>query len=42
MDKDLFIPTLMHEAPIHKKIKQTLADIQYGKLKNHPWAYVID
>lgn len=42
LEKDLMIPTLEHPNPIHQKIKKTLADIQYGKIKNHPWTYTID
>jgi branched-chain amino acid aminotransferase len=41
MGQDLYIPTMEQEKPIHEKIRETLTDIQYGKV-DHPWAVEID
>lgn len=41
MDTDLLIPTLEHAKPIYARIKDTLSDIQYGRIE-HPWAVLID
>ncbi|KAJ8953015.1 hypothetical protein NQ318_015377 [Aromia moschata] len=37
----LEIPTVEHPFPLYKKIKDHLADIQYGHIK-HPWAQPIE
>lgn len=39
--EDLHIPTMEHEKPFFTQMKDTLLDIQYGKV-NHPWALVIE
>ncbi|XP_037937387.1 branched-chain-amino-acid aminotransferase, cytosolic [Teleopsis dalmanni] len=41
MGQDLYIPTMEQEKPIHELIRDTLTDIQYGKIE-HPWAVEID
>lgn len=41
MGTDLHIPTMEQENPVFERIRTTLTDIQYGKLK-HPWAVVIE
>ncbi|XP_032296071.1 branched-chain-amino-acid aminotransferase isoform X2 [Drosophila virilis] len=41
MGQDLYIPTMEQEKPVHELIRETLTDIQYGKV-DHPWAVVID
>lgn len=30
-----------HEKPLFARVKDTLSDIQYGRIK-HPWAVLID
>ncbi|PNF21393.1 Branched-chain-amino-acid aminotransferase, cytosolic [Cryptotermes secundus] len=37
----LHIPTERHKYPIYAKFRQTLTDIQYGRV-SHPWAVPID
>lgn len=41
LGEDLYIPTMEQEKPIHETIRETLMDIQYGKVE-HPWAVTID
>ncbi|XP_075159043.1 branched chain amino acid transaminase isoform X2 [Haematobia irritans] len=41
MGKDLYIPTMEQEKPVHETIRETLMDIQYGKVE-HPWSVVIE
>ncbi|XP_073830614.1 branched chain amino acid transaminase [Musca autumnalis] len=41
LGQDLYIPTMEQEKPIHETIRETLTDIQYGKVE-HPWAVTID
>lgn len=41
LGSDLLIPTLEHEKPLFARIKDTLSDIQYGRIE-HPWAVLID
>ncbi|TDG42073.1 hypothetical protein AWZ03_011506 [Drosophila navojoa] len=41
MGQDLYIPTMEQEKPVHELIRETLTDIQYGKV-DHPWSVVID
>lgn len=41
MGSDLLIPTVEHEKPLFARIKDTLSDIQYGRIE-HPWAVLID
>ncbi|KAH8342826.1 hypothetical protein KR059_000610 [Drosophila kikkawai] len=41
LGQDLYIPTMEQEKPVHELIRDTLTDIQYGKV-DHPWSVVID
>lgn len=41
LGQDLYIPTMEQEKPIHETIRETLTDIQYGKVE-HPWAVTIE
>ncbi|XP_060665708.1 branched-chain-amino-acid aminotransferase-like [Drosophila nasuta] len=41
LGQDLYIPTMEQEKPVHELIRETLTDIQYGKV-DHPWSVVID
>lgn len=41
LDTDLFIPTMEQEKPLYEHIRNTLTDIQYGKI-DHPWATIIE
>lgn len=41
LGEDLYIPTMEQEKPVFEKMRDTLRDIQYGKV-DHPWAVVID
>jgi len=41
LGQDLYIPTMEQEKPVHELIRETLTDIQYGRV-DHPWAVVID
>ncbi|XP_030381301.1 branched-chain-amino-acid aminotransferase, cytosolic [Scaptodrosophila lebanonensis] len=41
MGQDLYIPTMEQEKPVHERIRETLTDIQYGRV-DHPWSVVID
>ncbi|KAH8292723.1 hypothetical protein KR018_007187, partial [Drosophila ironensis] len=41
MGQDLYIPTMEQEKPVHELIRETLTDIQYGRV-DHPWSVVID
>ena len=41
MGTDLLIPTLEQETPLCIELKNTLADIQYGRI-DHPWARIIE
>ncbi|KAH8235593.1 hypothetical protein KR032_003614, partial [Drosophila birchii] len=41
LGQDLYIPTMEQEKPVHELIRDTLTDIQYGKVE-HPWSVVID
>lgn len=41
MGTDLHIPTLEHEKPLFARVKDTLSDIQYGRIE-HPWAVLIE
>jgi len=41
MGTDLLIPTMEQAKPIFSRIRNTLTDIQYGRIK-HPWAVPID
>lgn len=41
LGQDLYVPTMEQEKPVHETIRETLMDIQYGKV-DHPWAVVID
>lgn len=42
MGEDILIPTLEQSEPLFETIRTTLSDIQYGKIKDHPWALTID
>lgn len=39
--EDILIPTMKQDDPIYLWLKNSLADIQYGKVE-HPWAQPID
>ncbi|XP_039499192.1 branched-chain-amino-acid aminotransferase, cytosolic [Drosophila santomea] len=41
LGQDLYIPTMEQEKPVHELIRETLTDIQYGRV-DHPWSVVID
>lgn len=41
LGQDLYIPTMEQEKPIHETIRDTLTDIQYGKVE-HPWAVTVE
>ncbi|XP_017086549.1 branched-chain-amino-acid aminotransferase, cytosolic [Drosophila eugracilis] len=41
LGQDLYIPTMEQEKPVHELIRETLTDIQYGRV-DHPWSMVID
>uniref|UniRef100_A0A6P4ERQ6 Branched-chain-amino-acid aminotransferase n=1 Tax=Drosophila rhopaloa TaxID=1041015 RepID=A0A6P4ERQ6_DRORH len=41
LGQDLYIPTMEQEKPVHELIRETLTDIQYGRV-DHPWSIVID
>lgn len=41
LGEDLLIPTMQQEEPIYQWVKNSLTDIQYGKVE-HPWAELID
>ncbi|XP_017129948.1 branched-chain-amino-acid aminotransferase, cytosolic [Drosophila elegans] len=41
LGQDLYIPTMEQEKPVHELIRESLTDIQYGRV-DHPWSVVID
>lgn len=41
MGNDLLLPTMKQEKPIFSRMKNTLADIQYGRIE-HPWAVLVE
>lgn len=41
LGEDLHIPTLEQTKPLYLEFKNTMAEIQYGKV-DHPWARAID
>ncbi|SPP78662.1 branched-chain-amino-acid aminotransferase, cytosolic [Drosophila guanche] len=41
LGQDLYVPTMEQEKPVHELIRETLTDIQYGRV-DHPWSVVID
>lgn len=41
LGNDIHIPTLEQTNPLYLELKNTMAEIQYGKV-DHPWARAID
>lgn len=42
LGSDIYIPTMDQEKPVFDSLRTILNDIQYGKIKDHPWAVTID
>lgn len=41
LGSDYLVPTMEQKNPVYGRIRDTLTEIQYGKIE-HPWATVID